>query len=58
MNEQFPTEDGYRIVHCDHFEFKRDEGDSDSHIRIIVPNEYDHCVIGLQPANAKVLTFP
>ena len=53
LEEQFPYEEGYKISRCDEFKFKESDTTQPS-IKLTIPTEPSHCVIALEPANAKV----
>ena len=54
LKEQFPVEDGYKIIdHFKRFKFSSEKG-TELQLKIQCC-EQDHCVIALEPSAAKVI---
>ena len=53
LEEQFPTEEGYRICRYDDFKFQANECNA-PHIKVVAPSEHNQCVVGMEPMTAEV----
>ena len=54
LEEQFPSEEGYRICRYDDFKFRKTNESDEPYIKVVAPSEHDQCVIGMEPMTAEV----